>query len=135
MTRYDQDEAHDLSLKDPERFWSRHCQQLYWHHPPKRMLERRVRKTEDGATYPDWTWFPDGEISTTYNCVDRHVHNGHGATPAIIWDSPVTKTKKTITYKQLLSDVEVFAAVLQNEGVKKGDVVIVYSECLDKSAS
>lgn len=125
---YVQDEAHALSLKDPETFWSRHAQQLEWHKPPTRMLQRGTRTSSDGTSYPHWTWFPGGEISTTYNCVDRHVVNGHGSKAAIIWDSPVTKTKQTITYQQLLEDVETFAAVLRNQGVQKGDVVIVYSK-------
>ena len=71
-------------------------------------------------------WFPGGEISTCYNCVDRHVHAGNGDQTAIIWDSPVTKTKRKYTYNQLLSEVETFAGVLREQGVKKGDVVLIY---------
>jgi len=39
---------------------------------------------------------PDGEISTTYNCIDRHVESGRGDNVAIIWESPVTSTKRNI---------------------------------------
>jgi len=79
------------------------------------------------VSHPSTTWFPDGEISTSYNCVDRHVESGNGDATAIIWDSPVTGSKETYTYKQLLEEVEVLAGVLREEGVRKGDVVLVYS--------
>ena len=53
---------------------------------------------------------------------------GNGDHTAIIFDSPVTNTKEKYTYKRLLSEVEIFAGVLREEGVKKGDVVLMYSE-------
>ena len=53
---------------------------------------------------------------------------GNGDQTSIIWDSPVTKTKEKYTYKQLLNEVETFAGVLREEGVKKGDVVLIYSK-------
>lgn len=62
--------------------------------------------------------------------VDRHVVAGNGNKVAVIWDSPVTGSKEKITYKQLLEEVSTFAAVLREEGVKKGDVVLVYSKYL-----
>lgn len=55
---------------------------------------------------------------------------GHGDFPAIIYDSPVTGVKKTYSYSQLLEEVEVFAGVLREEGVRKGDVVLIYSKSL-----
>jgi len=57
------------------------------------------------------------------------VEAGNGDNTAIIWDSPVTKTKQKFSYKQLQKEVETFAGVLREEGVKKGDVVLIYSEC------
>ena len=48
---------------------------------------------------------------------------------AIIWESPVTQTMEKYTYKQLLDEVELLAGVLREEGVQKGDVVIIYSTC------
>ena len=55
------------------------------------------------------------------------MENGNGDNVAIIWDSPVTRTKEKYTYRQLLEEVEVLAGVLREEGVRKGDVVIIYS--------
>jgi propionyl-CoA synthetase len=123
-----QDKFQEESLNNPEGFWSRQAERLYWHKKPSAALKKTRKTLESGVTHDHWEWFPDGEISTCYNCVDRHVLAGNGKSPAIYYDSPVTKTKQTITYKQLLDEVEVFAAVLHQEGVKKGDVVLVYSQ-------
>jgi propionyl-CoA synthetase len=81
---------------------------------------------KSNVSHEHWEWFADGEISTTYNCVDRHVANGNGERVAICWDSPVTSQKEQYTYKQLLQEVETLAGVLREEGVKKGDVVLIY---------
>ena len=62
--------------------------------------------------------------------MDRHVLAGNGHKVAVIWDSPVTNSKQQITYNELLDEVRVFAAVLREEGVKMGDVVLVYSMLL-----
>lgn len=117
----------ELSLRDPERFWLHHADKLHWHKNPSCAVTKRSKALPSGASHDHWSWFPDGEISTSYNCVDRHVENGNGDTVAIIWESPVTGAKEKYTYKQLLEEVEVLAGVLREEGVRKGDVVIIYS--------
>ncbi|KAI1107141.1 AMP-binding enzyme [Jackrogersella minutella] len=121
-----QDEVHQRSLENPELFWASHAENLHWNKKPKSVLTKTTRKLKSGIEYPHWEWFTGGEISTCFNCVDRHVLAGNGDQPAIFYDSPVTKTKRTITYAQLLDEVEVTAGVLREEGVKKGDVVLVY---------
>lgn len=125
-----QDEVQQLSLASPESFWGHHAEQLYWHKKPSAVLKQYTKKLSSGVSHDHWEWFPDGEISTCYNCVDRHVLAGNGDAPAIFYDSPVTNTKQKITYKQLLEEVETFAGVLRDEGVNKGDVVLVYSTIL-----
>ncbi|KAB8200459.1 Propionyl-CoA synthetase PrpE [Aspergillus parasiticus SU-1] len=126
MSRHPQQLVHGSSLRDPESFWSHHAEQLYWHRKPSHVISRHSKSLPSGTSHDHWSWFPDGEISTTYNCVDRHVENGNGDNVAIIWDSPVTGTKEKYTYRQLLEEVEVLAGVLREEGVRKGDVVIIY---------
>ncbi|KAI1662667.1 acetyl-CoA synthetase-like protein [Daldinia decipiens] len=121
-----QDEVHRRSLENPEAFWGRHAEKLYWHKKPDAVITKTTRKLKSGLEYPHWEWFSGGKISTCFNCVDRHVLAGNGHRPAIFYDSPVTKTKATITYAQLLDQVEVTAGALREEGVKKGDVVLVY---------
>lgn len=122
-----QDDLYASSLSSPESFWAHQASHLHWHKPPSTIL-RKYTKTlpESNVSHDHWEWFPDGEISTCYNCVDRHVLAGHGDAPAILYDSPVTATKQRITYAQLLTEVETFAAVLRDEGVRRGDVVLVY---------
>lgn len=135
-SQHPQDAIYDASINDREAFWLDKASKLHWHKNPSRALETRTKELKDGTRHPHWRWFPDGEISTTYNCVDRHVEAGHGDNAAIIWDSPVagprgkdgdwTSAKQTITYKQLLDEVETLAGVLREEGVRKGDTVLIY---------
>ncbi|KAL1979556.1 hypothetical protein VTN96DRAFT_5569 [Rasamsonia emersonii] len=126
MALHPQDAVHELSLRDPEAFWGHHAKQLHWHKQPSRTLVRTTKTLPSGVSHEHWSWFPDGEISTTYNCVDRHVENGNGDNIAIVWESPVTGQRETYTYRQLQDEVEVLAGVLREEGVRKGDVVIIY---------
>ncbi|KAK1141346.1 hypothetical protein N8T08_009137 [Aspergillus melleus] len=126
MSTHPQHEVHRASLENPEDFWSRQAASIDWHRKPSRALRRTVKSLPSGASHDHWAWFPDGEISTTYNCVDRHVQNGNGDNVAIVWDSAVTGAKEKYTYRQLLDEVEVLAGVLREEGVRRGDVVIIY---------
>ncbi|KAH7115146.1 hypothetical protein B0J11DRAFT_594428 [Dendryphion nanum] len=121
-----QDKLHRLSLDKPEEFWSNQSNHVFWHKKPTKAIRNTTKTLKGGTKHEHWTWFPDGEISTTYNCVDRHVLNGNGDNIAICWDSPVTGNKERFTYKQLLEEVETLAGVLREEGVKKGDVVLIY---------
>lgn len=127
MSSHPQDEVQNYSFTDPESFWTQQALHLHWHKKPSKALIKTTKKLKSGKSHDHWEWFPDGEISTCYNCIDRHVIAGNGHLTAIIWDSPVTKTKERYTYKQLQSEVEIFAGVLQEEGVKRGDVVLLYS--------
>ncbi|PQE07558.1 AMP-binding enzyme protein [Rutstroemia sp. NJR-2017a BBW] len=126
MSSRPQDSVQTESLRSPETFWANQASRLHWHKPPTQTLTETTKKLQSGTSHKHWEWFADGEISTCYNCVDRHVLAGNGDETAIIWDSPVTGTKTKTTYKELLKEVETFAGVLRDEGVKKGDVVLIY---------
>lgn len=119
-------DVHAASLQDPTKFWAHQAQQLTWSTTPTSALRKSTRKLQDGTSHDSWTWFPDGEISTSYNCIDRHVEAGHGDTTAIIWDSPVSGSKQRISYAELQREVATLAGVLREEGVEKGDVVLIY---------
>ena len=127
MARHLQNTVQAHSLYDPESFWSHQADQLFWHKKPSRALQRYTKRLPGGISHASFSWFPDGEISTSYNCIDRHVKAGNGDLTAIIWDSPVTEGTEKITYRQLLGEVETLTGVLREEGVKKRDVVLVYS--------
>lgn len=127
MSPHPQSTTHSHSLNDPETFWSHHAARLHWHRKPSRALTRQIKTLPSGTEHEHWSWFADGEISTTYNCVDRHVIAGHGEDVAIVWESPVTGMAEKYTYARLLDEVEVLAGVLREEGIQRGDVVIIYS--------
>jgi propionyl-CoA synthetase len=119
-------DVHAASLKDPNEFWAHQAQQLTWTSTPTSAFRKATKKLKDGSSHDSWTWFPEGEISTSYNCIDRHVEAGNGDTTAIIWDSPVSGNKQKISYAELQQEVATLAGVLREEGVKKGDVVLIY---------
>jgi propionyl-CoA synthetase len=103
---------------DPEGFWTEAASKIHWHQAPSRAL------TDLGDHM--YEWFADGLTNTCYNAVDRHVEAGRGAQAAIIHDSPITGTKRTITYAQLQERVASLAGALKAKGVTKGDRVIIY---------
>ncbi len=100
---------------DPEGWWMRQAERIHWQVPPRTAL------AADGAT-----WFPDGTTNTCYNAVDRHVEEGRGEQAAIIWDSPVTGAKETITYADLKDRCARLAGALAARGVGVGDRVVIY---------
>jgi len=103
---------------DPETFWGDAAQAINWYHRPQQVF--------DPCAGVYGRWFPDGVCNTCFNAVDRHVRSGRAQQPAIIYDSPVTNTKRVITYAELLDEVKTLAAVLRDFGVQKGDRVILY---------
>ncbi|MBL4628012.1 MAG: propionyl-CoA synthetase [Roseicyclus sp.] len=103
---------------DPEGFWGAVAHDIDWIKPPERVFN------PDAGVYG--RWFEGATCNTCYNAVDRHVEAGHGERAAIIYDSPVTDTKRTITYAELLDEVATLGAVLQDIGVGQGDRVILY---------
>ncbi len=112
------DEVYSRSLSDPEGFWGEAAQSIHWEKPWDRVL--------DDSNPPFYRWFAGGELNTCYNALDRHVEAGRGDQAALIYDSPVTDTKRTYTYSELTDEVARFAGVLSGLGVTKGDRVIVY---------
>ncbi|KAF4493626.1 propionyl- synthetase [Fusarium agapanthi] len=121
-----QDEVLRYSLENPEDFWRHQAEHLHWHKPYSSTIQLTQKTLKNGVTHDSWEWFPGGEISTCYNCVDRHVLDGHGDSIAIYFDSPVTNTKEKYTYSQLLGEVEALAGALREQGIQKGDVVLLY---------
>jgi len=103
---------------DPEAFWMTAADAIDWVTKPSKAL------FADRA--PLYEWFSDSEVNTCYNAVDRHVLNGRGDQKAIIYDSPMTGTKYSITFSELLEKVSVLAGALTNKGISKGDRVIIY---------
>ncbi|MCA0872415.1 propionate-CoA ligase PrpE [Seohaeicola saemankumensis] len=103
---------------DPETFWMQAAQAIDWVEPPSKAL------FDDNA--PLYEWFADAKVNTCWNAVDRHVEAGRGHQTAIIYDSPITHTKREISYFELRNRVAGLAGGLRAKGVGKGDRVIIY---------
>ncbi|MFC5998440.1 propionyl-CoA synthetase [Quadrisphaera sp. GCM10027208] len=112
------EQAYRRSLQDPEGFWGEAAAGVDWIRRPTRVL--------DDGNPPFYRWFSDGVLNTCYNALDRHVVNGRGDQPALVHDSPVTGTKRVLTYAELLELVARFAGVLRDLGVVAGDRVVIY---------
>jgi len=111
-------EIYQRSIKDPQGFWSHISNDIFWFKKPSKIL--------NSDNPPFYKWFQDGTTNTCYNAVDLHVKNGNGKKTAIIYDSPITNSQKKITYTELKDQVSIFAGALVNQGIKKGDRVIIY---------
>ena len=108
----------DASIDDPSAFWADAARAVTWTREPKQIL--------DESNPPFYRWFPDGELNTCANALDRHVEHGRADQPALIYDSPVTATKRIYTYRELLDETSRFAGALRGLGVDKGDRVVIY---------
>ena len=114
------------SVEDPERFWLDAATAIDWHRAPDRAL--------DASRPPFYRWYPDGELNVCHNALDRHVDAGRGDQAALIYDSPVTDTKRTYTYAALRDEVARFAGVLAGLGVGPGDRVVLYMPMVPEAA-
>ena len=112
------DEVYARWLDDPESFWAEAAEAVHWYKKWDGVL--------DASRPPFYRWFTGGIVNSCYNALDRHVEAGRANQPALIYDSPVTGTVKTFTYRELLDEVARFAGVLVRQGVQKGDRVIIY---------
>ena len=120
------DKIYQRSIENPEEFWSDVANDIFWYKKPTKIL--------NSNNPPFYKWFQDGKTNTCYNAVDLHVKNGKGDKVAIIYDSPITKSQKKISYNQLRDQVSLFAGALVNQGIKKGDRVIIYMPMIPEAA-
>ncbi|EAU42609.1 acetyl-CoA synthetase [Fulvimarina pelagi HTCC2506] len=110
--------VYERSRSDREGFWLEQAEAIDWFEKPTKAFDETL------GVYG--RWFPDAICNTCHNAIDRHVEAGHGERAAVIYDSPVTGAKRTISYSNLLRDVKALAAAMSDLGVEKGDRVIVY---------
>ena len=124
MSRFDEVQARSLS--DPEGFWGEAARALHWEKPWDRVL--------DDSNPPLYRWFPGGVLNTCYNALDRHADGGRGEQAALIYDSPVTETIRSFTFRELRDLVARFAGAMAARGVGKGDRVIIYMPMVPEAA-
>ena len=115
-SRYDA--VYARSMEDPEGFWAEAAEAVHWYEKWDKVL--------DDSRPPFYRWFPGGVTNTCYNALDRHVEGGRADQPALIYDSPVTDTVRSFTYRELRDEVARFAGVLTAHGARKGDRVLIY---------
>ena len=106
------------SIEEPEAFWAEAAAAVHW--------DKQWDKVLDDSAAPLYRWFVGGRLNTCYNALDYHVEQGRGDQKALIYDSPVTDTVRSYTYRELTSEVARFAGALQGLGVVKGDTVVIY---------
>jgi propionyl-CoA synthetase len=116
MTSYRQ--VFERSITDPAAFWGDQAALVDWIAKPRTVL--------DDSTPPFYRWFPDATLNTCYNALDRHVVSGRGEQAAVIHESPVTGTRATLSYAEMVEKVAAFGGVLRSLGVEKGDRVLIY---------
>src|SRR6476619_5346024 len=108
--------VYDDAERDWHGFWAAQALTLDWTHEWHTILEWEL---------PFAKWFVGGKLNVSYNCLDRHVAAGRGDKVAYHWEGEPGDTR-TITYAELLDEVQKFANVLKSLGVQKGDRIAVY---------
>ena len=110
--------VYEEAAKDGPAWWADQARErLNWQTPFSSAL--------DDSDAPFYTWFADGRLNASYNCLDRHVEAGHGDRVAFHWRGEEGE-ERDVTYAELLADVQRLANGLKAQGVGKGDVVGIY---------
>ena len=124
------DAMYQRSLREPEKFWLEQARTLEWIKPPtvarKFIWDTDARKIQH-------TFFEDGELNLTVNCLDRHLKT-RGNQTAIIWQGEPEEDVRRITYAELHTEVCKFANVLKSLGINKGDRVAIYMPMIPEAA-
>ena len=106
------------SMEQPEDFWREQAEAIDWYQKPSQILSKDEHNL--------YRWYEGGQLNTAHLVLDYHVENGRGDQAAIYYDSTVTDTKQTITYRELRDQVALLAGALRAKGVQKGDTVVIY---------
>jgi acetyl-CoA synthetase len=115
------------SVQDPQHFWSRVADSFYWHQRWDSVVEWDFEK-------PSIEWFRNAKLNITENILERHLFI-LGDKPAIIWEpNDPEEAHRTLTYRELYEQVCQFANTLKNQGVAKGDRVIIYMPMVPEAA-
>ena len=121
-------ELYEESIRNPDEFWAKMAEEnVSWYKKWDKVKESDFKEA-------DIKWFEGGKLNVSYNCLDRHIENGHGDDVAIIWEGNESSQTKKFTYKELLEEVSKFANVLKSKGVNKGDRVCIYLQMVPELA-
>ena len=107
---------------DAPAWWAEQARQrLDWDTPFQAVL--------DDSNPPFYTWFADGTLNASYNCLDRHVQAGHAGRVAFRWHGEQGE-ERGLTYGEILADTQRLANALKARGVGKGDIVGIYLQMI-----
>src|SRR4051812_37744152 len=116
------------SVKDPNSFWAEEAKRIHWFTAPT-----RTKNVTFGPGDVSIKWFEDGTTNVAYNCIDRHLAK-RGDQVAIIWEGDDPSESRKITYRELHDQVCVFANILRNRNISKGDTVTIYMPMIPEAA-
>ena len=120
-------EIYDRSIQDPEAFWSKIAERITW-------FKKWDQVCEYDFVNASVKWFEGATLNACYNCLDRHIEDGHGDDTALIWEGNNPNDDKTYTFNQLLAEVKKFSNVLKAQDIKKGDRVCLYLQMIPELA-
>jgi len=121
-------EMYEKSIENPDEFWAKMAEEnVSWYKKWRNVSKYDFKKAEI-------KWFEGAKLNVAYNCLDKHIENGHGDDIAIIWEGNEPDQSKTFTYTELLVEVEKFANVLKSKGIEKGDRVCIYLQMVPELA-
>ena len=120
-------EIYDRSIQDPEAFWSEIAERITW-------FKKWDQVCEYDFVNAGVKWFEGATLNACYNCLDRHIEDGHGDDTALIWEGNNPNDDKTYTFNQLLAEVKKFSNVLKAQDIKKGDRVCLYLQMIPELA-
>jgi acetyl-CoA synthetase len=118
------------SLEEPDAFWLEQAHTLEWFRRPKHALKF---KWDTKARKVEHTWFADGHLNVSVNCLDRHL-KARGHQTAILWQGEPEEEVRRLTYSELHAEVCKFANVLKNLGIRRGDRVAIYLPMIPEAA-
>ncbi|ELB7644279.1 propionyl-CoA synthetase [Vibrio vulnificus] len=124
MSEYQKE--YQWAKQQPESFWQAQAKNIDWFEFPKTILANDANGIE--------RWYPDGLLNTSWLALDYHCEQGRGDKAALIYDSPVTETKQVYSYFELRDRVARIAGMLADQGVTKGDRVVIYMPMIPEAA-
>jgi acetyl-CoA synthetase len=116
------------SVQDPEGFWKKMSERLDWIKKPT-----KIKDVSYDPADLHIRWYEDGELNVAANCLDRHLEK-RGDKTAIIFEGDDPGETRSLTYRQLYTEVCQFANTLKNLGVVKGDRVVIYLPMVPEAA-
>ena len=120
-------EMYESSVIDTSVFWEKAAERISWY-------ESWNAVSNHDFVNGKIEWFLGGKLNASYNCIDRHIEQGHGEKTAIIWEGNDPNQSRKYSYNDLLKEVSRFSNALKELGVQKGDRVCLYMQMIPELA-